>query len=208
MEEEKKIVSGENEGDAEKTKTLDIPTTAQFEAELKRLRYRHNFIKSVWSTVSSLIVVAAIAIIISTMILPVLRVTGTSMNPTLKNDEVLLCNKLADIKQGDIIAFYYNNKVLIKRVIGLPGDVIDIAEDGTVYVNGEALDEPYVSELALGECDIELPYQVPESRFFVCGDNRGISIDSRSTAIGCIAEENIIGKAVFRILPMKTFGFL
>ncbi len=119
---------------------------------------------------SSLIVVAAIAIIISTMILPVLRVTGTSMNPTLKNDEVLLCNKLADIKQGDIIAFYCNNKVLIKRVIGLPGDVIDISEDGTVYVNGEVLDEPY-AQLALGEKDVETPLSVPESRYFVCGDN-------------------------------------
>ena len=202
MEEEKKNVSEEAE-----EKRLDIPTTAQFEAELKRLRYRHNFIKSVWSTVSSLIVVAAIAIIISTMILPVLRVTGTSMNPTLKNDEVLLCNKLADIKQGDIIAFYYNNKVLIKRVIGLPGDVIDIAEDGTVYVNGETLDEPYVQQLALGECDIELPYQVPESRMFVLGDNRPVSIDSRSTSIGCIAEENIIGVVFFRVLPIKSIGF-
>ena len=201
MEEEKKIVSEEAE-----EKRLDIPTTAQFEAELKRLRYRHNFIKSVWSTVSSLIVVAAIAIIISTMILPVLRVTGTSMNPTLKNDEVLLCNKLADIKQGDIIAFYYNNKVLIKRVIGLPGDVIDIAEDGTVYVNGEALDEPY-ADLARGEADLEFPYQTPESRYFVCGDNRSISIDSRSTSIGCIAEENIIGVVFFRALPIKNIGF-
>lgn len=190
---------------SEKKKT-DIPTTAQFEKELKRLRYRHNFIKSLWSTVSSLIVAAAIAIIISTMILPVLRVTGTSMNPTLKNDEVLLCNKLGDVKQGDIIAFYYNNKVLIKRVIGLPGDVIDIAGDGKVYVNGEVLDEPYVSELAFGECDIELPYQVPESRYFVCGDNRSISIDSRSTSIGCIAEENIIGKVLLRVYPFESFG--
>lgn len=184
-----------------------LPTADQLAAELKRLRYRHNFIKSVWSTVSSLIVVAAIAIIISTMILPVLRVTGTSMNPTLKNDEVLLCNKLSDIKQGDIIAFYYNNKVLIKRVIGLPGDVIDIAEDGTVYVNGETLDEPYVQQFALGECDIELPYQVPEGRMFVLGDNRPVSIDSRSTSIGCIAEENIIGVVFFRVLPIKSIGF-
>ena len=190
----------------EETKKNDIPTTAQFEAELKRLRYRHNFIKSLWSTVSSLIVVAAIAIIISTMILPVLKVTGTSMNPTLNNDEVLLCNKLSDPKRGDIIAFYYNNKVLIKRVIGLPGDVIDISEDGTVYVNGEVLDEPYVNELAFGECDIALPYQTPESRYFVCGDNRSISIDSRSTSIGCIAEENIIGIVFLRIYPFGSFG--
>ena len=190
-----------------KQEKRDIPTTAQFERELKRLRYGERFRRTLRSTVSSLIVVAAIAIIISTMILPVLRVTGTSMNPTLKNDEVLLCNKLADIKQGDIIAFYYNNKVLIKRVIGLPGDVIDIAEDGTVYVNGEVHDEPYVSELALGECDIELPYQVPESRMFVLGDNRPVSIDSRSTSIGCIAEENIIGVVFFRVLPIKSIGF-
>ena len=193
---------------SEETKKIDIPTTAQFEAELKRLRYRHNFIKSLRSTVSALIVAAAIAVIISTMILPVLRVTGASMNPALKNDEVLLCSRLTDIRQGDIVAFYYNNKVLIKRVIGLPGDVIDISEDGTVYVNGEALDEPYVSEPALGECDISLPYQTPESRYFVAGDNRAVSIDSRSTSIGCIAEENIIGKVVFRVFPFKSIGFM
>ena len=127
------------------------------------------------------------------------------MNPTLQNDEVLLCNKLADIKQGDIIAFYYNNKVLIKRVIGLPGDVIDIAEDGTIYVNGEALDEPYAN-LALGETDQDFPITVANSRYFVCGDNRGVSIDSRSTSIGCIAEENIIGKIFLRVYPFGRFG--
>ena len=192
----------------EEEKKIDIPTTAQFEAELKRLRYREKFIKTLWSTVSSLIVVAAIAVIISTMLLPVLRVTGASMNPTLRNDEVLLCNKLADIKQGDIIAFYYNNKVLIKRVIGLPGDVIDIAEDGTVYRNGEALEETYVSELALGEKDVETPITVPESRYFVCGDHRAVSIDSRSATVGCIAEENVIGKVFFRIMPFKAFGII
>ena len=142
----------------EKETRRDLPTTAQFEAELKRLRYRQNFIKTLWSTVSSLIVVAAIAVIILTM------------TPTLQNDEILICNKLGDIKQGDIIAFYYNNKVLLKRVIGLPGDTIDIAEDGTVYRNGEALEENYVNELALGEKDVETPITVPESRYFVCGD--------------------------------------
>lgn len=192
----------------EEKKKFDIPTTAQFEAELKRLRYRENFIKTLWNTVSSLIVVVAIAVIISTMLLPVLRVTGASMNPTLQNDEVLLCNKLTDIKQGDIIAFYYNNKVLLKRVIGLPGDTIDIAEDGTVYRNGEALEENYVNELALGEKDVETPLIVPESRYFVCGDHRSVSIDSRSTSIGCIAEENIIGKVVMVVLPFKNFRFL
>jgi len=192
----------------EKETRRDLPTTAQFEAELKRLRYRQNFIRTLWSTVSSLIVVAAVAVIISTMLLPVLRVTGTSMTPTLQNDEILICNKLGDIKQGDIIAFYYNNKVLLKRVIGLPGDTIDIAEDGTVYRNGEALEETYVSELALGEKDVETPITVPESRYFVCGDHRSVSIDSRSTSVGCIAEENIIGKVFVVVGPLRSFRFL
>lgn len=192
----------------EEEKKLDIPTTDQFEAEMNRLKYRKSFIKSVTSTVGSLIVVAAIAIIISTMILPVLRVTGTSMTPTLQNDEVLLCNKLSAPDRGDIIAFYYNNKILIKRVIGLPGDTINIAEDGTVYVNGEQLDEPYVSELALGECDIDLPYQVPENRIFVLGDHRAVSIDSRSITVGCIAEENVIGIVFMKVWPAESFGFM
>lgn len=190
----------------EEEKKIDIPTTEQFEAELKRLRYRENFIKTLWSTVSSLIVVAAIAVIISTMLLPVLRVTGTSMNPTLQNDEILLCSKLGEPERGDIVAFYYNNKVLIKRVIGLPGDVIDIAEDGTVYVNGEALVEEYISVKSKGETDQEYPISLGDSRCFMVGDNREISIDSRSTSIGNIAEENIIGKVFLRIYPFERFG--
>ena len=157
-------------------------------------------------TIGSLIVVAAIAVIVSTMLMPVMRVTGTSMTPTLRNDEMLLCVRSSNLRQGDIIAFYYNNKVLLKRIIGVAGDTIDIAADGTVYLNGEVLDEPYVSELALGECDIDLPYQVPENRIFVMGDHRAVSIDSRSAAVGCVAEENVIGKVVMRILPLKEFG--
>jgi signal peptidase I len=185
----------------------DLPTTAQLAAEMKRLRYGERFRRSVRNTVGSLIVAAAAAVLISTMLLPVLRVTGASMTPTLQNDQVLLCNKLAQPERGDIIAFYYNNKVLIKRVVGLPGDVVDITEDGTVCLNGETLAEPYVSEPAVGECDISLPYQVPENRFFVMGDHRAVSIDSRSTSVGCIAEENIIGTIFFRILPLRERGF-
>ena len=193
---------------AEQETKRDLPTTAQFEAELKRLRYRQNFIKTLWSTVRSLIVVAAVAVIISTMVLPVLRVTGTSMTPTLQNDEILLCNKLETVEPGDIVAFYYNNKVLLKRVIATSGQVVDITEDGVVSLDGEPLDEPYVSEPALGECDIELPYQVPDNRIFVMGDHRSVSIDSRSTSVGCIAEENIIGKVFVVVGPLRSFRFL
>lgn len=186
----------------------DIPTAAQLETELKRLRYRERFRHSLVSTVSSLIVAAAIAVLISTLLMPVLRVTGSSMTPTLQNNEVLLCNRLADVQEGDIIAFYYNNKILLKRVIGTAGDVIDIQEDGTVLRNGDVLDEPYVSEKARGECDISLPYQVPDNRIFVMGDHRSVSIDSRSASIGCIAEENVIGKVVFVVLPLPAFRML
>ncbi|MBR3629757.1 MAG: signal peptidase I [Oscillospiraceae bacterium] len=186
----------------------DLPTTEQLETELRRLRYQQSFARNLRSTIGSLIVTAAIAVIISTMLLPVLRVTGTSMTPTLQNDEILISNKISDPERGDIIAFYYNNKVLLKRLIGLPGDVIDIAEDGTVLLNGEVLDEPYVSELARGECDITLPYQVPDNRYFVLGDHRAVSIDSRSTSVGCVASENVIGIVFVVIGPLKNIRFL
>lgn len=190
----------------ESKKKMDLPTAEQLEQELKRLKYHHSFAFTLRSTVASLIVVAAIAVMISTMIMPVLRVTGTSMTPTLQNDQVIICNKLAECQKGDVVAFYYNNKVLIKRVIGVAGDVIDISGDGVVSVNGEPLDEPYVSELALGECDIELPYQVPDNRIFVMGDHRSVSIDSRSTSVGCVAIENVIGKVLLRVYPIDSFG--
>lgn len=187
-------------------KKFDLPTAQQLDSEVKRIRRRNEYLKILRSTVSSLIVVAAIAVLVSLLFLPVLRVTGTSMTPTLQNDELVICRKYGEFKQGDVIAFYYNNKILLKRVIGVSGDVIDISEDGTVYVNGEKLEEPYLDEKALGECDIELPYQVPDERVFVMGDHRSTSIDSRSTSIGCIANEAIVGEVILRIWPLGQIG--
>ena len=188
------------------TSVENLPTAKQLEAELKNIRYRREFIKILRNTVSSLLVVAAIAVLISMLFLPVLRVTGSSMTPTMQNDELIICSKRSNFKSGDIVAFYYNNKILLKRVIATAGDVINITEDGTVFVNGQALDEPYVNEKAFGECDIELPYQVPDNRIFVMGDHRSVSVDSRSTVVGCIADENVIGKVIFRIWPWESIG--
>ncbi len=182
----------------------NLPTAEQYSKELQRIRYKKDYRKMLANTISSLIVVAAIAVLISMLFLPVLRVTGTSMTPTLMNDELVICSKRSNFKSGDVVAFYFNNKILLKRVIGTAGDVIDVTEDGFVYVNGEMLDEPYVSEHAFGECDIELPYQVPENRIFVMGDHRATSVDSRSSTIGCIADEYIIGRVILRIYPFKN----
>lgn len=184
----------------------NLPDAEQLSAEIKRIRYLKEYRRMLSSTVSSLIVVAAVAVLISMLLLPVLRVTGTSMTPTFSNDELVICNKRSNFKSGDVVAFYFNNKILLKRVIGTAGDVIDIKEDGTVYVNGEPLDEPYISEKAFGECDIKLPYQVPDNRIFVMGDHRSVSVDSRSTTVGCIADEYIIGKVILRIWPFESIS--
>ena len=192
----------------EEQKQFDLPDAEQFRKEFKRLQYQKNFSKTMRNTIGSLLVVGAIAVILSVLVVPVMRVTGVSMTPTLQNEDLLLCVRSANYEEGDIVAFYYNNKILLKRVIGVSGDTINITEEGAVSINDEPLYEPYVNELAMGECDISLPYQVPESRVFVMGDHRAVSIDSRSTAIGCVAEEAIVGKVLLRIYPFDRFGML
>lgn len=191
-----------------RSRAMPFPTTEQLEKELNRERYRKSYGQVLLSTIYMLITVAAAAVLIAVLLLPVLQIYGTSMSPTLTERDIVLSIKGNNFESGDIIAFYYNNKILVKRVIAKAGDWVDISENGTVYVNGTELDEPYLTEKALGECDIGLPYQVPESKIFVMGDHRSVSIDSRSSTVGCVAEEQIVGKIVFRIWPVAELGFV
>jgi signal peptidase I len=186
----------------------DAPQLGELKKELKRERYKRRFRRLLRSTVNALIVVAAIAALVATLILPVLQIAGTSMEPTLDDGDIVLLVKSNDLKPGDLCAFYYSNKILIKRVIATPGDYIWIEPDGTVFLNGEPLDEPYVTNKALGECDVEFPYQVPENSYFVMGDQRQTSIDSRSSVIGCVADDQIVGKIVCKFWPLSEFEFM
>jgi signal peptidase I len=176
--------------------------------EVDKRKYHKRFRKTLRSTISTLIVVAAIAVLVATLWLPVLQIYGNSMTPTLNSGEVVVTLKAKNIKTGDIIAFYYNNKILIKRVIATSGDWVDIDEEGNVYVNNELLDEPYVTEKAFGDCNIDLPYQVPESKYFVMGDHRSTSVDSRNTSIGCVSEEQVVGHLVVRLWPLNSIDKL
>lgn len=183
-----------------------VPSVRQLEEELKREKYRGRYKRLLRGTVSTVLVVIAAAVLISNLLLPILRIYGSSMSPTLVNGNIVTALRGGSYERGDIVAFYYNDKILVKRIVGLPGEVIDIDEDGSVSVDGEPLDEPYLDEKALGECDIELPYQVLEGRYFVMGDNRSVSSDSRSSQVGCVAEEQVIGKLIFRLWPLDGFG--
>ena len=174
--------------------------------ELRRVKYNSKFAGTLFNTVGTLLVVAAIAVLVANLWLPILQVTGTSMSPTLEEGQVLMASKGNTFKTGDVIAFYLNNKILVKRVIAMPGDWVNISDDGTVYVNDIALDEPYLKEKSLGDCNIDLPYQVPESKIFVMGDNRSVSLDSRNTAIGCISEEQVVGKVTLGLWPLTKIG--
>jgi signal peptidase I len=184
----------------------DKPTSSQLKQELAREEHRSQYHRNLGSTMIILLAAAAAAVLITTLLLPVLQVTGTSMEPALETGQIVVAVKNSSFKTGDIVAFYYNNKILLKRVIGQAGDVINIDEDGNVTVNDTELYEPYVQDKSLGHCDITFPYQVPDGKIFVLGDNRAVSIDSRSSTVGCIARESIVGKVVFRAWPLKEIG--
>ena len=189
-----------------KIKDTSPPTLQQLENELKRIKYRQRYRSVLNSTIYTLITVAAVAVLVATLLMPVLQIYGSSMTPTLVDGDIVLSLKTADFQHGDVVAFYYNNKILVKRVIAVSGEWVNITPEGDVYVNDKLLDEPYLDEKSFGDCNIELPYQVPESRIFVMGDHRSVSIDSRNTAVGCVAEEQVVGKLVFRVWPLDTFA--
>ena len=184
----------------------DLPTIQQLEAERNRLRSKNRYNRTLRSTVAILVVVAALAVLVATLWMPVLRIYGTSMSPTLTDGQVVITVKTGCFRSGDIAAFYHGNKLLIKRYIAGPGQWVDIDRIGNVSIDGKALDEPYLTDKAYGEINIDLPYQVPDDRYFLMGDNREVSVDSRNTTVGCVARDQIVGKVVFRIWPLKDFG--
>ena len=190
---------------------LTQPDIELIEAELARTKYRARYRRVLKSTVYTLITVAAIAVLMATLLLPVLQIYSNSMSPTLTDKDIVISIKQREFKTGDVVAFYYNNKVLVKRVIAQSGEWINITPEGDVYVGKtstdmQLLEESYVTDKAFGDCNIEFPYQVPEARYFVMGDHRSVSVDSRNTAVGCVGEEQMVGKLIFRVWPFKTIG--
>lgn len=187
---------------------VDYPSVEQLEAELKRVKYRSRYRAVLRSTLYMLIVVAAVAVLVATIWMPVLQIYGGSMTPTLNEGDIVVSIKGSDFEPGDLVAFYLGNKILVKRCIAGPGQWVDIDEDGNVSVDGKPLEEPYLTEKSLGGSNIELPYQVPDNRYFCMGDHRSTSVDSRHKEIGCVSEEQIVGKIVFRVFPFGGFGKL
>ena len=192
----------------QKTNKIPVAEVPQLENELERVDHRARFLRLLRNTIYTLVVVAAIAVLVAVIFLPVLRIYGSSMNPTLNEGEIVVSVKNADIRHGDILGVYYGSKVLVKRCIATEYEWVDIDEEGNVYVDGILQSEPFIEEKAFGQCDLDLPYQVPDGCVFVMGDNRATSIDSRNSSVGCIDIENIVGKIVFRVWPLNHFGFI
>lgn len=189
-------------------KKQPLPELSLLEAELERERYKNRYGKVLRSTAFSLIVVAAAVVLIAVLLLPVLQISGSSMTESLQDGDIVVALNSSGYKTGDVIAFYYNNNILVKRVIASSGDWVDIDEEGNVYVNDEPLEEPYITEKSLGDCNITLPYQVPDQRCFVMGDHRATSIDSRNTAVGCVSNDMVIGKILVRVWPLSELGMV
>ena len=194
-----------------KKENLTQPSLEQIEGELNRSRYRSRYRRVLRSTIYTLITVAAIAVLLATLWLPVLQIYSNSMSPTLTDGDIVVSVKQRSFETGEVVAFYYNNKILVKRVVAQAGEWVNITPEGDVYVGKTStdmhlLDEPYVTDKALGDCNIEFPYQVPESRYFVMGDHRSVSVDSRNTAVGCVSEEQMVGKLIFRVWPLNEIG--
>lgn len=188
--------------------TNSIPSVDELKKELGRELYRKRYRRVLRSTIYTLIVVAAIAVLVATIWLPVLQIYGTSMAPTLDEGDIVISFKGSRFEKGDLVAFYLGNKILVKRCIAGPGQWVDIKENGDVYVDDELIDEPYLSEKSFSDCTVELPYQVPDNRYFCMGDHRSTSVDSRNTNVGCVSDEQIVGKIVFRVWPLSSFGKL
>lgn len=193
---------------ARRNKAIAPPTVEQLETELNRVQYKKRYHTVLKSTIYTLITVAAVAILVATLWLPVLQIYGNSMTPTMQNGDIVFTLKTSNFQHGDVLAFYYNNKILVKRVIACPGEWVDIEPNGTVFVNNQQIFEPYITDMAYGDANIELPYQVPDGKLFVMGDHRSTSVDSRNTAVGCVAQEQIVGKIVFRIWPASGIGLV
>lgn len=189
-------------------KKVSVPTLTEIQSERKRIRRKDYYKQALRGTVSVLVVVAAVAVLIATLFLPILQISGDSMSPTFEHDEIVVLLKTKKFERGDLIGFYYQGKILLKRVIALPEDEVAIDVDGNVYVNGEQLEEPYVTDKGLGDCDLEFPYKVPGTSYFVMGDRRSNSVDSRNSALGSISREDIIGKVFVRVWPFSRFGFV
>lgn len=204
----KKVTKKRKSDSKNNTKKIDYKdlTVAQIEKELKRETYKSKYIKILMSTIYSLIIVASISALVATLVMPVLQISGSSMTPTFHEGEIVISIKTKNLEAGDIVAFYHGNKILVKRVIAGAGNWVNISSEGNVYINGEILNEPYIETPFLGDHDIEFPYQVPDGRWFVLGDHRTISIDSRNSEIGSISQEDIVGKIIFRVWPLKKIG--